>query len=86
MMKRAKSIEKRQNSAIEEKSKLLKNVESYSELEIRPLKFLTIHFLNFQMFLLVMTEKPCAVILILKLSRVSVLHCAVKTAVENQVF
>lgn len=39
MMKRAKSIEKRQNSAIEEKSKLLKNVESYSELEIRPMKF-----------------------------------------------
>lgn len=39
MMKRAKSIENRQKSAIEEKSKLLKNVESYSELEIRPLGF-----------------------------------------------
>lgn len=39
MMKRAKNIEKRQINAIEEKSKLLKNIESYSELEIRPLKF-----------------------------------------------
>lgn len=39
MMKRAKSIEKRQNSAIEEKSKLLKNIDAYNELEIRPLKF-----------------------------------------------
>lgn len=39
MMKRAKSIEKRQNSAIEEKSKLLKNIDDYSELEIRPMKF-----------------------------------------------
>lgn len=47
MMKRAKSIEKRQNSAIEEKSKLLKNVESYSELEIRPLKFFDNTLLEF---------------------------------------
>lgn len=39
MMKRAKSIEKRQNLAIEEKSKLLKNIDTYNELEIRPLKF-----------------------------------------------
>lgn len=39
MMKRAKSIEARQNQALEEKSKLLKNVEAFDALEIRPLRF-----------------------------------------------
>lgn len=47
MMKRAKSIEKRQNSAIEEKSKLLKNIDDYSELEIRPMKFFDNTLLEF---------------------------------------
>lgn len=39
MMKRAKSIENRQKSVIEEKSKLLKNIESAVPLEIRPLNY-----------------------------------------------
>lgn len=37
MMKRAKSIENRMENAIEEKSKLLKNIETTSELKIIPL-------------------------------------------------
>ena len=39
MMKRAKNIEARQESAIAEKSKLLHNIESYDSLQIRPLTF-----------------------------------------------
>ncbi|MDD9265570.1 Lsa family ABC-F type ribosomal protection protein [Paenibacillus sp. GCM10023248] len=39
MMKRSKSIEKRQQSAIEAKSKLLKNVESSESLEITQLSY-----------------------------------------------
>lgn len=39
MMKRAKNIESRQQKAIEEKSKLLKNVEKTEPLKLEPLKF-----------------------------------------------
>lgn len=39
MMKRAKNIESRQQTMIEEKSKLLKNIESKEKLEIQPLLF-----------------------------------------------
>ena len=39
MMKRAKSIESRQQKAIEEKSKLLKNVEKTESLKLEPLVF-----------------------------------------------
>lgn len=39
MMKRAKSIESRQQKAIEEKSKLLKNVEKTEPLKLDPLEF-----------------------------------------------
>ncbi|EHB62294.1 MULTISPECIES: Lsa family ABC-F type ribosomal protection protein [Paenibacillus] len=39
MMKRAKSIESRQQKAIEEKSKLLKNVEKTEPLKLEPLEF-----------------------------------------------
>ena len=39
MMKRAKSLERRQETAIEEKSKLLKNIESAESLKIKPLAF-----------------------------------------------
>lgn len=39
MMKRAKSIESRQQKAIEEKSRLLKNVEKMESLKLEPLKF-----------------------------------------------
>ncbi|WMT43254.1 Lsa family ABC-F type ribosomal protection protein [Paenibacillus sp. D2_2] len=39
MMKRAKSIESRQQKAIEEKSKLLKNVEKTESLKLEPLEF-----------------------------------------------
>lgn len=39
MMKRSKSIESRQLSAIEEKSKLLKNIESTDTLKIRPIEY-----------------------------------------------
>ncbi len=39
MMKRAKSIEARQNAALKEKSLLLKNIEGSEELQIMPLKF-----------------------------------------------
>lgn len=39
MMKRAKAIEARQSAAVEEKSKLLKNIEASDALQIRPLQF-----------------------------------------------
>lgn len=39
MMKRSKSIESRQNKAIDEKSKLLKNLETMDSLQIRPLVY-----------------------------------------------
>jgi lincosamide and streptogramin A transport system ATP-binding/permease protein len=39
MMKRSKAIEARQQSAIEQKSKLLKNIESADKLKLSPLKF-----------------------------------------------
>lgn len=39
MMKRAKNLESRQQKAIEEKSKLLKNVEKTESLKLEPLKF-----------------------------------------------
>lgn len=39
MMKRAKNIESRQQKAIEEKSKLLKNVEKTESLKLEPLEF-----------------------------------------------
>jgi lincosamide and streptogramin A transport system ATP-binding/permease protein len=41
MMKRSKTIEARQQSAIEQKSKLLKNIESADKLKISPLQFHT---------------------------------------------
>lgn len=41
MMKRSKSIEERQQNAIEEKAKLLKNVETSEFLKISPLKYHT---------------------------------------------
>ncbi|RNB84703.1 Lsa family ABC-F type ribosomal protection protein [Brevibacillus fluminis] len=39
MMKRSKSMEQRQHSAAEEKSRLLKNVESHESLKITPLSY-----------------------------------------------
>ncbi|MGE5627215.1 MAG: Lsa family ABC-F type ribosomal protection protein [Solirubrobacterales bacterium] len=39
MMKRSKSIEARQHNAIEEKSKLLKNIEAADRLSISPIKY-----------------------------------------------
>lgn len=39
MMKRSKAIESRQQNALEEKSKLLKNIESSDSLKIMPLPF-----------------------------------------------
>ncbi|MPM05961.1 putative ABC transporter ATP-binding protein YbiT [bioreactor metagenome] len=39
MMKRSKSIEARQASAIEEKSRLLKNIDEADELKLHPLKY-----------------------------------------------
>lgn len=39
MMKRSKAIEARQQSAIEDKAKLLKNIESSERLKISPLRF-----------------------------------------------
>ena len=39
MMKRAKSIEKRQEAAVEEKTKLLQNIETADSLKIAPLKY-----------------------------------------------
>ena len=41
MMKRAKVLENRQQQAIEEKSKLLRNIETMDALEIRPLAYHT---------------------------------------------
>lgn len=39
MMKRAKTLEARQNKAMEEKGKLLKNLETAEELKLRPLEY-----------------------------------------------
>jgi lincosamide and streptogramin A transport system ATP-binding/permease protein len=39
MMKRAKSIERRQRESIEEKSKLLRNIEEAEDLKIHPLRY-----------------------------------------------
>lgn len=39
MMKRSKSLEKRHSNAVKEKSKLLRNIESVDNIEIRPLEF-----------------------------------------------
>ena len=39
MMKRSKSIEQRKEKAIEEKSKLLRNVETAEELSLSPLQY-----------------------------------------------
>lgn len=39
MMKRSKSLQARQEQAMEEKSRLLKNIESADKLSIRPLKY-----------------------------------------------
>jgi lincosamide and streptogramin A transport system ATP-binding/permease protein len=39
MMKRAKNLESRQQKAIEEKSKLLKNVEKTESIKLEPLEF-----------------------------------------------
>lgn len=39
MMKRAKCIEERQKTAIEEKSRLLRNIEEWEELEMMPLEY-----------------------------------------------
>jgi len=41
MMKRSKSLQSRQEQAIEEKSKLLKNIETTDKLSIKPLKYYT---------------------------------------------
>jgi len=41
MMKRSKAIEKRRDGSIEDKAKLLKNIESAAELKIRPLRYPT---------------------------------------------
>ena len=46
MMKRSKAIEKRQKNAAEEKSKLLKNIESADELKIHPLNYHTVRLLS----------------------------------------
>ena len=48
MMKRAKVLENRQQKAIEEKSKLLKNIETMDELELRPLSYHTDRLLELQ--------------------------------------
>lgn len=47
MMKRAKSIEARQNQAVQEKSGLLKNVETAEELKILPLSYYTDTLVSF---------------------------------------
>jgi len=47
MMKRSKVIEKRRNQEIEEKSKLLKNIESEEELKISPVQYHTNRLLAF---------------------------------------
>lgn len=52
MMKRAKSIEKRRESAIADKLKLLKNVEVVSPLELRPLKDKSGHLIELKDYLL----------------------------------
>ena len=48
MMKRSKSTEKRRNDAAEEKSKLLKNIETAEGLKIHPLKYHTSSLLSLQ--------------------------------------
>ena len=46
LMKRAKNIERRQHNMLEEKAKLLKNIESKESLEIVPLKFHATRFVE----------------------------------------
>lgn len=46
MMKRAKCLEKRQNKAIEEKSKLLKNIEVIEKLDVSKVKFSEVNLLQ----------------------------------------
>ncbi|QGQ45709.1 Lsa family ABC-F type ribosomal protection protein [Metabacillus sediminilitoris] len=46
MMKRAKNLESRQQKAIEEKSKLLKNVEKTDSLKLEPLEFQSNELIN----------------------------------------
>lgn len=46
MMKRAKNLETRQQKAIEEKSKLLKNVEKTESLKLKPLEFQSNELIN----------------------------------------
>jgi lincosamide and streptogramin A transport system ATP-binding/permease protein len=48
MMKRSKSTEKRRQDAIDEKAKLLKNIESADSLKIHPLKYHTSKLLRFE--------------------------------------
>lgn len=48
MMKRAKSIESRRQALIDEKSKLLKNIEETSELKINPLRHHSNNLISFE--------------------------------------
>lgn len=48
MMKRSKAIEKRRNDSIEEKSALLKNIESAADLKIQPLAYRAARLLSIE--------------------------------------
>ncbi|WP_099204039.1 ribosomal protection-like ABC-F family protein [Scatolibacter rhodanostii] len=57
MMKRSKSLEKRQESTLSEKSKLLKNIESAEDLKIHPLSYHSHQLANFRNLSLFYGEK-----------------------------
>ncbi len=57
MMKRSKAIEKRRNAEIEEKSKLLKNIEDKEELKIIPLEYHSNTLVNMRDFSIRYNEK-----------------------------
>ena len=57
MMKRTKNIEKRQIQAIEEKKKLLKDIEEYDDLKINCLKYFQKQLIQFSHFSLFYQQK-----------------------------
>ena len=54
MMQRSKNIERRQSKAIEEKSDLLKNIETIEKLKIFPLEYSNSNYVILIMLRLVM--------------------------------
>lgn len=85
MMKRSKSIEQRQESAIEERSKLLKNIESAEDLKITQLAYHKTNLLHLNMFRYITAKRGYVKMSALQSNKVSGLRFQVKMALANQV-